>query len=339
MAGKYQRGTSWYINWVEGTRQVRQCLGRVTEAEAEAARLAREQALGNAALAGPQFLAYASHYGTWHSQEYPDSYYRVEQIIRQHLVPYFKRAPLMTLTAALVDDYKRQRLGPDGAAAATVIKELRTLQALMNHAVQAGVIDKNPIRYAKAPRNLNSRPPRWYTKAELARIYTVELEIPKETTAEDQDLHRDYRWAWQLLANSGLRRAEALQLRWADVGQDELRIISTPAARTKSGKWRAIPITHGAEEALAALKRRRDYVLPQIAPASLSRSFARTLERADLDGGIHCLRHTFCSHLVQAGVPLRTVQVLAGHSSIRVTENYAHLSPSSLRDSIALLSL
>ncbi|MGB4334022.1 MAG: tyrosine-type recombinase/integrase, partial [Chromatiaceae bacterium] len=84
---------------------------------------------------------------------------------------------------------------------------------------------------------------------------------------------------------------------------------------------------------------RRDYVLPQIAPASLSRSFARTLERAALDGGIHCLRHTFCSHLVQAGVPLRTVQVLAGHSSIRVTENYAHLSPSALRDSIMKLNL
>lgn len=44
MAGKYLRGASWYITWVEGSRQVRQCLGRVTEAEAETARIAREQA-------------------------------------------------------------------------------------------------------------------------------------------------------------------------------------------------------------------------------------------------------------------------------------------------------
>jgi site-specific recombinase XerD len=42
---------------------------------------------------------------------------------------------------------------------------------------------------------------------------------------------------------------------------------------------------------------------------------------------------------VQSGVPLRTVQVLAGHASYTTTERYAHLAPSTLRDSIARLSL
>jgi hypothetical protein len=41
----------------------------------------------------------------------------------------------------------------------------------------------------------------------------------------------------------------------------------------------------------------------------------------------HVCRHTFCSHLVMRGVPLRVVQVLAGHTSYKTTERYAHLTP------------
>ncbi|MBP8284018.1 MAG: tyrosine-type recombinase/integrase, partial [Chromatiaceae bacterium] len=286
MAGKYARGATWYITWVEGKQQIRHRLGRVTEAEAEAARLAKEQSLSLPSLAGPQFLAYAVVYGTWHSHEYPDSYYRVEQIIRGHLIPFFKRRPLLTLTVNLVDEYKRQRLDDDHASSATVVKEIRTLKALMNHALETGVIDRNPLQHAKAPRILTARPPRWYTRDELARIYAQELAIPKETTDADKALHRDYRWVWQLLANSGMRRGEALQLRWEDVGSDEIRIVSAPGARTKSGKWRVIPITSGAEEALGALRQRREFVLPQISPFSVTRAFHRTLSRADLDGGV-----------------------------------------------------
>lgn len=43
--------------------------------------------------------------------------------------------------------------------------------------------------------------------------------------------------------------------------------------------------------------------------------------------GWHVLRHTFASHLVQAGVNIVEVQRLLGHSDIRVTMRYAHLNP------------
>lgn len=43
--------------------------------------------------------------------------------------------------------------------------------------------------------------------------------------------------------------------------------------------------------------------------------------------GWHVLRHTFCSHLAMMGVAAQTIQKLAGHSSLSVTERYMHLSP------------
>jgi integrase len=341
MAGKYQRGRQWYLSWVEDGRQVRRSLGAVTEAEAEAARVARESSLGVIAAAGPAFGAWAARYATWHSHEYPDSYYRVEQILRCHLIPAFGACPLMALTRTQVEDYKARRL--QAAAAGTVVKELRTLQACLNAAVAWDLIQRNPIAKVKPPRDLASRPPRWYSREELALIYAAELTIPACTTAADGELHRRYRWGWQLFANTGLRRTEGLQLQWRDVGREEIGIRSEEGARTKSGHWRSIPISRGAGEALEALSPpdnpKLGYVLPQVAQTSLSRAFVRTLDRCDLDGHIHCLRHTYCAHLVQAGVPLRTVQVLAGHASSKTTERYAHLAPSTLRDAIARLDL
>jgi site-specific recombinase XerD len=49
------------------------------------------------------------------------------------------------------------------------------------------------------------------------------------------------------------------------------------------------------------------------------------IKRLDLPGSLHWLRHTFCTHHVLAGTPIRAVQQLAGHSTIAVTERYCHV--------------
>jgi integrase len=208
----------------------------------------------------------------------------------------------------------------------TAAKELRTLKAIFNKAVEWGEIEKSPAKSVKAPKNLRSQPIHWYTKAELARLYK----------------HSNYAAIWRLMANTGLRRMEALQLRWIDVKKDHIQVLSTEEDRTKSGKWRQVPLSDSALIALRALKRRtgkQTYVLPRMTGPSLSRAFRIDVEARKLAGSLHSLRHTYGAHLVMAAVPLRTVQVLMGHASYVTTERYAHVGGDHLRDQARLINL
>jgi site-specific recombinase XerD len=63
----------------------------------------------------------------------------------------------------------------------------------------------------------------------------------------------------------------------------------------------------------------------------------RASRRANVSKGVHLLRHTFCSHLAMRGAPARSIQELAGHQSLGMTQRYMHLSPAALDAAIQLL--
>jgi site-specific recombinase XerD len=69
----------------------------------------------------------------------------------------------------------------------------------------------------------------------------------------------------------------------------------------------------------------------------LSDWFHEDAAAAGVGGTPHRFRHTFCAHLVMAWVPLRRVQLLAGHADYKTTETYAHLVPEGTSDAVAKL--
>lgn len=334
---------TWILDWREGGRRHRQPIGRVdTLTERDARRILTAKQLELSAgirmlnvASAPQFGTYAAEYLAWHQLEHPASHDRVRQIVEQHLLPEFEFSRLDDIRPRGVEGWKQRRAGQ--VKAATVGKELRTLKAMLTRAVAWEHLPRNPIEHVAEPRSLDSKPPRFYTAAELATLYAAcSVRVNAGEGPQPNPVHASM---WRLLANTGLRRAEAQALRRSWIGQDSMRILSTTEARTKSGHWREIPLTDGARAALDELPTTGDLVLPGMTPPSFSRAFARDARRAQLDGGVHCLRHTYISHLVMAGVPLRTVQVLAGHSTIAVTERYAHLTPGHLAEAGKRISL
>lgn len=315
MATYYQRAGTWYLQWSAGGKRFKEKLGRGlherdVKIRLEAKRL--ELLTGQRILpSGLLLRTFSKDYLDWYASQFPSSLERTQQIVEQHLLPVFGLYPVDQIPPMTVERYKQDRL--KHAKAATVAKELRTLKAVINRALSWGLIDRNPIARVSPPQSYDSKPAHFYSTEELLLLFAG---------------HKGP--IWRLMANTGMRRMEALNLKRADVGKDSLRVLSTEEARTKSRKWRDIPLTDGAKEALEVLGKER-FVLPRIAPPSLSRAFVQEAQRIALPGSLHSLRHTYISHLVMAGVPLRTVQVLAGHAHFTTTEKYAHLAPNHLQ--------
>lgn len=321
MATAYEYHGSWYIQWTENKQRKKEKIGRTSVVTAREARLrakAKEIELQTGTVVFstvPTLSEFIPEYLAWHEKEYPSSSFRVEQIVKQHLEPVFGFVPLDQFRTKPIEDYKQKRR--EEAKTGTVIKELRTLKAILNRAVEWDVLSVMPLKKIREPQELDSKPPVFYTVEDLHAIY---------------DADKDYRFIWQLFANTGLRRGEAYDLRTGAVHKDFIRILSTTGERTKSAKWRDVPLSKSATQALKRIDGEDGYVLPRIRKESLSRAAERTIERAELVGSLHTFRHTYISHLVMAGAPLRTVQKLAGHAHYSTTERYAHLAPGHMQN-------
>jgi integrase len=307
-------------------------LDRVPKRDADLALRALERELflvehGLAAPDSPTVDQWRQDYLAWHQAEYPDSHYRTRQILEQHIPQAWDFRRLDTITDNELEDLKATWRAAEYRDN-TIAKHLRAVKAWFNRAVEVGVLAESPADTVKPPKILDSAPPLYYEIADLEALYLASSFDPHHP---DDPQHAPWHApAWKWLANTGLRRGEALIQRRAWVQEDHLRVISTGEERTKSGKWRDVPLFPGAVEALAALDallgEDREYVLPRVTPPSLSRAAAKCIARAELAGSIHTLRHTFGTQLAKdPRVPVRTIQAWMGHARLATTEIYLHV--------------
>lgn len=139
-----------------------------------------------------------------------------------------------------------------------------------------------------------------------------------------------------MLLRTGMRIGELLALRMEDIDLREQKVFIYEARKT--GVGRVVYFSGDAKEALVAwLKKknpREDVLFYGTAHECLTYAAARLifvkyLKKAGLDHKgytLHCLRHTFASELLNAGMRLECVQPLLGHTSIEVTRRYARLT-------------
>lgn len=150
-----------------------------------------------------------------------------------------------------------------------------------------------------------------------------------------------YAEAIEFLIDTGCRKEEMHKLEWQDVDLKTGRITFW---ETKTNTPRTVRMTERVQNFLRVRKLRatKKQVFDGVSPNVLYRSWWTTRDAlgfaSDRQFVIHALRHTCCTRLLGAGVDIRTVQQWMGHSSLAVTQRYAHFIPQRLDDAVKALN-
>ena len=281
------------------------------------------------------------------------TYDNYEILARRHIKPEIGKIKLSELTTSHVQLMLRRKSQSGSVKSkgkglgASIIRTIRHIcRQAMAQAVSEGLILKNPVLATTPMRQGNVE------KAVLTREQAEQfLQVAKE--------HRLF-CLFHLYISTGMRRSEALALRWSDF-DTTLNLIHIARARTKysePNEWfsepktpssrRRIPLTEDVVQALkdhqtrqskektAAGKAYRDYNLIfcredgcPIHPDTITGMTIKIMKRANLpEFTPHSLRHSFTSMLGQLGVSPKVTQELLGHTTIRMTMDvYSHVMP------------
>lgn len=256
-----------------------------------------------------------------------------------HMKPlyrWFSGRELATIQAADIRGYIDMRR-KEGRSPATINRELDLLSAAINYARREWEWDiPNPVsgRKLKEPEGRV----RWISNKEADALIRAADSEPKAP------------WLGRFIRlglHTGCRKGELLGLEWSRV-DFQTGLFYLEAVHTKSAKRRSVPMNAIARDAMMQLMRFRSEHAPD-SPwvfcnkqgkqvRSIRRSFSTACKRASIENfRIHDLRHTCASWLAIAGVPLTEVRDLLGHSSVAMTERYAHLAPENVRAAVAVL--
>jgi len=250
------------------------------------------------------------------------------------------RGDVSDFAAALADPDRSDAGNPQRVARpyarATVARKLSVVRSFLRFCEENGTIAANPAQAVSSPK-LPRRLPQVLTPEQMAALLEV-IGGCKPLELRDRAL-------FELIYSSGLRCQEALDLTLRDVNFEACQI----RAKGKGRKVRVIPV---GSPALCALERylhegrarlvvgdsAEDHVFLSrtgrpLSSSDVQRRLARYLARAGAPIGTspHTLRHSFATHLLEGGADLRVIQELLGHSSLRTTQVYAHVSAAHLR--------
>jgi integrase len=252
-----------------------------------------------------------------------------------HLEPAFGAMRLDAIGAREIERYKAMKRldGVKPYSAKSINNQLAVLRTALITARNWEIINRVPFyRELRLP----ERTTRFLNRAESLRLIE----------------YADAEWRAMIAValNTGLRIGELIGLKWSDVDliagrltvrrSDWRGILGSP----KGGRSREVGLNN---TALSYLEKQAevstDWVFTRRNGHRLTHAVCRRpLHKACKAASLplfqwHTLRHTFASHLVAAGVPLRAVQMLLGHASYATTERYAHFSPDMTKAAVQIL--
>jgi tyrosine recombinase XerC len=250
------------------------------------------------------------------------------------------RVPVTALDADGVRGFL-ESLHERGISRASAARRLAALRTFARYLVREGRLPDDPTQLVGSPRREHTLPNHLDLQQVDQVIGTPDLSRPAG--------RRD-RAILELFYASGLRLSELVGLDIEDVNLSGRMV----RVRGKGGKERLVPFNHSTADALKAMlqdmrsapaappasrragpsphtRQRHAVFLNQrggrLTTRSVDRLVRRAARAAAVPGGLspHALRHTFATHLLQAGADLRAIQELLGHVRLSTTQRYTHL--------------
>ncbi len=271
----------------------------------------------------PTFAEFSSEYLT-HAKSAKRSWHDDEIRLNLHLIPRFGRQQLSSLSTRQIQQFHNS-LRP-GLAPATCNRYLSLLQRMLSLACQWGYLEKNPARPVKKFREENQRQ-RYLSGDEMRRLLAALDGFPNRVVAG----------LFRFLLSTGLRKGEALSLRWKNVDM-EGGTVFIDKSKTRKRMVVVNAVARGVIEEMEALRKDgHPYVFPGRGArqplVNPNKAFRGILREAKIDDyRVHDLRHSFASCVINGGASLYTAQALLGHSNPQMTTRYAHLTAETLRE-------
>ena len=354
---------SWIVSWGRGKRKT---LGRYPVLTVAAARVQALQALAESQAHGAPLAVIeakaprpttfgdfmADRYGP-HLAATAKAGKATAAAIKAVFARWYPKR-LDEITVADWDALKAERLRAK-IQPATVNRDLDRAKAALSQAVAWGLVPSNPLAASKRIKRGIGRRVRYLSPKETLALREALAARESRRKAERlsgeqwrQERGREPLGAFEgytdhlapmvlLALNTGLRRGELTQITWQDVDL-RTKVLTVRAGYAKSGKERHVPLN---KEAVSVLKQwQKSRPEGRLFPvAQINTAWERLLASAKItDFRFHDCRHDFASRLVMAGVSLAVVRDLLGHSSIEMTERYAHLAPEQGARAVELLA-
>jgi integrase len=277
----------------------------------------------------PQFKPYSAQFLERTKNEMRPNTTRCYGVSLKSLNPHFGSSRLDEITADGIEKYKQARL-EQGRSPSTVNRDLACLRRILLFAVKKDVIATTPFVAHKVE---------FLKEHRRERVLTFEDER-RYLAAASQPL-RDVA---TIMLEIGLRPGEVFAIRSEDVHLDAVpAFLHIPGGKTANAV-RDVPITNRASEVLKRRLRgsKGDYLFPRrvgsgydwSAPMSeLEPAHRKALRESKVARfRLYDLRHTAATRAAEAGADVLSLAKLLGHSDLKTTERYVHLSKRHLGD-------
>lgn len=280
----------------------------------------------------------------------PKSYAIKEYIIKQQIVP---RIGLLQVNSIVASDIQQMinDMVKEGLSYSTIKKSYDALNQRFKLAIKQEQVNKNPMLGVELPiqKNKKSSEIHFFTEEQCKELIKESRRI---YSSNNQNVYRLGELV-PFLIFTGLRIGEAIALEWKDIDnknntitinknvvevkskETEKYVLEKQDSTKTDSSTRIIPMSNGAKECIKNLKKingDKKFIFASqtgkyISPSNFNRMF-RGIQKAlkyKTVLGVHSLRHTFATLMLNKGIDVKIVSELLGHSNVSVTYNiYIH---------------